>query len=255
MRTITHLFYSDLPSKEHEICIYLPEYTSMEIEYPVFLYFHGGGLEAGDLSDIDTAAEYLTSRNIVVVSANYRMYPEAVYPEFIRDAAAACGFAKTRLKDYIKPGKIFVGGTSAGGYISMMLCFDPKYLAPYHLSPMDFAGFIHDAGQPTVHYNICRERGLDPRRVLIDEAAPVFHIGISKDYPPMLFIISDQDMQNRPEQTELALSTMKHFGYDMEKVHLKRMHGTHCAYVNQRDEEGISVFGRILGSFIEKYKE
>ena len=71
----------------------------------------------------------------------------------------------------------------------------------------------------------------------------------------MFFIISDQDMQNRPEQTTLAISTLNHFGYDMTKVHLKEMHGTHCAYVNQRDEEGVSIFGRVLGSFIDKYKE
>ena len=48
---------------------------------------------------------------------------------------------------------------------------------------------------------------------------------------------------------------MKHFGYDMTHVHLKEMHGTHCAYVGKRDEDGVSIFGRIIGGFIDQYKE
>ena len=131
----------------------------------------------------------------------------------------------------------------------MMLCFDPKYYASENISPSDIAGYIHDAGQPTAHFNVLKYKGIDPRRVIIDETAPIYHIGMQDEYPPMLFIVSDDDMQNRYEQTMLLLSTLKHFGHS-EKVHLKVMNGKHCAYVNAVDPNGKSVFGKIVTEFI-----
>ena len=65
----------------------------------------------------------------------------------------------------------------------------------------------------------------------------------------MLIIVSDNDMQNRYEQTMLLISTLKCFGYS-EKVKLKIMNGTHCAYVNAVDQNGNSVFGKMVTEFI-----
>lgn len=56
-------------------------------------------------------------------------------------------------------------------------------------------------------------------------------------------------MQNRYEQTMLLISTLKHFGHS-EKIELKIMHGTHCAYINALDANGESVFGKIVKDFI-----
>ena len=55
--------------------------------------------------------------------------------------------------------------------------------------------------------------GEDSRRVIVDESAPLYHIGTQKEHSPMRFIVSDNDMENRLEQTELVLSTLKHFEY------------------------------------------
>ena len=146
--------------------------------------------------------------------------------------------------------KIYIGGSSAGGYISQMLCFDSKYLGKHNLKPMDFGGFIHDAGQPTVHFNILKERGLDTRRIVVDESAMLYHIGTGTEYPPMLFIVSDGDMENRYEQTMLVISTMKHFQY--KAPDLKVMNGSHCEYVTKIDENGDSVLGQIVMEYIGK---
>ena len=69
----------------------------------------------------------------------------------------------------------------------------------------------------------------------------------------MLFIVSDNDMPGRYEQTMLTLATLKTFGHDMEnKVELKVMHGGHVEYVGKQDENGISVYGQMLVPFIQK---
>lgn len=246
MNKINGIEYGADGDKRKTLDVYLPEGEKAG----VLVYFHGGGIEAGDSTEADVLAEYLTEKNIVVVSVNYRMYPSAVYPEFLRDAAEATAWAYNKLDEY--GGKIYVGGSSAGAYISMMLCFDKRYLAPYYIDPAEINGFIHNAGQPTAHFNVLRERGIDSRRVIVDETAPLYHIGTSESYARMLFIVSEEDMKNRYEQTMLMVSTLKHFEYDQNKFDLIVLPGGHCVCVSERDGNGQSVFGKMIYDFISK---
>jgi len=64
--------------------------------------------------------------------------------------------------------------------------------------------------------------------------------------------VSDDDMENRYEQTMLVLSTLKHFRYDEKRIFLTVMHGKHCAYDYKVDEAGESVFGKLILEFIER---
>ena len=134
----------------------------------------------------------------------------------------------------------------------MMLCFDEKYLAVHKLKPTDFKGYILDAGQPTVHFNVLRERGIDTRRIIVDEAAPLYHI-CEKEYPDMLFIVSDNDMENRFEQTKLMESTLKHFRVDENKysfLYLKD--STHCSYIRKTTPDGKNMFADIAINYINE---
>lgn len=251
MKKIIDICYSE-ESKQY-LDVYLPACEA----FPVFLYFHGGGLEKGDKYEngrLDPFFEYMTSHGIAVVSANYRLYPEAKYPDFLNDAAQAVAWVFENRKTYGNISKIYVGGSSAGGYISQMLCFDKRWLAKYHLSPLDISGFVHDAGQPTCHFNVLKERGIDTKRVIIDESAPLYHVGTENEYPSMQILVSDNDLQNRYEQTMLLLSTLKHFGHT-EKIKFRVMNGKHNAYVKAVDQNGESVFGPIISQYIlEKEK-
>ena len=251
MKVIKDIFYTPDNRPSQSLDVYLPEGIE---NFPTFVYFHGGGIVNGSKSGKTAAAisEYLTSHGIALVSINYRLYPHAHYPDFIYDAAASVAWAVKHMPEYGASDKIFVGGSSAGGYLSMMLCFDKKYLGLHKLSAMDLGGFVHDAGQPTAHFNVLRERGIDSRRVIVDETAPLYHIGVDAEYPPMLFIVSDNDMKNRFEQTQLVLSTLRHFEYDMSKVDYQLMHGKHCHYDAALDENGDSVFGKLIADFIQK---
>ena len=250
MKILENVSYISDNSPEHTLDIYLPKTKS----FPVFIYFHGGGLEKGSCKSGVCLGEYLAGQGVATVSADYRKYPTASYPDFLKDGAAVVAWVKNNMSEYGEVTGIFVGGSSAGGYMSMMLCFDKRYLSPYGISPLEISGFVHDAGQPTTHFNVLRERGIDTRRAIIDEAAPIYHIGEAESYPPMHFIVSDNDMPCRLEQTELLLATMKHFGYDMTRVTKTLMHGKHCAYVRAKDDEGDSVLGKMIFEFIEKYR-
>ena len=249
MKLLKDIPYKSTGKECNIMDIYLPDTE----EFPVFIYFHGGGLEHGCKTD-NKFYEALAQKGIAVVTADYRMYPEAKYPDFLDDGAAVVSWVKQNMNEYGKVSKIFVGGSSAGGYMSQMLCFDKKYLAKYGIDSDSLSGYVHDAGQPTVHFNVVRERGLDGRRVIIDEAAPIYHITENRNYAPMLIIVSDMDMENRLEQTQLLVSTMRHFGYSDKVDYIIMKNSTHTSYVDAVSDDGKLVFAEMIYNFIQKNK-
>ena len=238
MQKIENISYGN-----EKLDLYLPENEAFDL----FIYFHGGGLERGNKANRSHIFEHLASCGVAAASVEYRKYPQAQYPDFIEDAAQAVAWLKENIHSYGKCKRIFVGGSSAGGYLSMMLCFDKRWLGEYGIDPMDLDGFFHDAGQPTKHYNVLNNEGWDGKRVIIDETAPLYHVGTAEKYPPMMFVVSDDDMQNRLEQTQLMISTLRHFGH---KAPLKICHGNHCHYVRQKNEDGTSPLAQMVLDFI-----
>ena len=220
-------------------------------EFDLFVYFHGGGLCEGERGGVEVFAKTLAEHNIATATVEYRMYPNAKFPDFIEDCAESVRWLKDNISNYGKCNRIFVGGSSAGGYISMMLCFDGRFFERVGMNPADIDGYIHDAGQPTSHFNVLNERGVDGRRLIVDETAPMYFIGTAEKYSPMLFIVSDNDMFARYEQTMLMVKTLNHFGHN-DNVHLTVMHGGHVEYVYKADENGDGVFANVILSFVEK---
>lgn len=239
MKTMLDICYAQAPHSRSYLDIYLPEDTPRG----VLVYFHGGGIEAGSksFSRVDT----LTQQGIAVVCPNYRLYPNAAFPEFLEDAAEAAAWVKSHSELFSGCNNLYIGGSSAGGYISMMLYFDPRYLGKHGLSCKDFAGFVLDAGQPTTHFNVLRERGLDTRRVICDEAAPLFHVAEYDGQPKMQIFVAEHDMENRLPQTQLLLSTLRHFHYPEELVEYHYMEGyKHCGYTKTE------AFANMVADFI-----
>ena len=110
--------------------------------------------------------------------------------------------------------------------------------------------YFNDAGQPTTHFNVLNEAGLDKRRVIVDENAPLFYVGLTNVYPPMQFLLAKQDLVGREEQTMLLMKTMADFGCDMSKVALSVLEGEHSSYFDKCNAEGKSVLGDEIVKFI-----
>ncbi len=242
--------YRDLaygPDPRNRLDLFLPDDSET---HDLFFYFHGGGFTGGSKNGREAFYGDLVRAGVIVATADYRLYPNASYPDFVEDAAQAVAWVKEHISEYASVRRFVIGGTSAGGYLSMMLCFDPEWLGKYGLKAADFGGFFHDAGQPTTHFNVLKERGLDPARVIVDEAAPLYYVGLNMDLPPMYFVVSDHDMKNRYEQILLTISALKNFGFDPAKIGFELRHGTHCHYCKELDENGNSVFAKMVLGFI-----
>ncbi len=122
MRKIVDIPYCGSNHPMQRLDLHLPDAA----EFPVFVYFHGGGLENGSRRDCLPMDSYLVAHGVAVAEAEYRMYPTAHYPDFVEDAAAAVAWVREHISEYGHATGIFVGGSSAGGYLSMMLCFDKR---------------------------------------------------------------------------------------------------------------------------------
>ena len=239
--------------------LYLPE---TEAPCPLFIYFHGGGLESGARTDYMGTFRALSERGIAVASVEYRLLrfadghaqlapDSAQFPDFIADCAQAVAWLHTHGEEFHAFDAYYIGGSSAGGYLAMMLCLNARWLERYGLDPMRINGYLFDAGQPTTHFNVLAARGQDARLVRIDEAAPLYWIDhpfdASRPLPRLLIVYAEFDMTNRPEQTQLLYRTLLHFGYDDARISLKCMKGyRHCAYCGEPD-----VFAPLIAQWIQ----
>lgn len=254
MKVIDRIYYTKSKLPEQYLDLYLPDGDT----FPVFIYFHGGGLmnkspiaRQRPLENLPPSFKYLLSKGVAVAFAEYRCYPDASYPEFIVDAASVVAWAKAHMSEYGNITGYFVGGASAGGYLTQMLCFDKKYLGKHNIDPDSIDGYIMDAGQPTAHFNVLKERGIDSRRVIIDETAPLYHVCADRNYPPMQIIVAEHDIKNRFEQTQLLISTLKNMGCPEDKIDYRFMPGyKHCEYRKFDDENGDNILGKTYYEFI-----
>lgn len=229
---IENIAYSDV-SPNNKYNLYLPESAGSAL----YIFFHGGSLMGGEPSDDTALFEALNKDGIAVASAGYRVYPDAVFPDFIIDAARAVVAICRDVKSYGTFDKIYIGGSSAGAYIAMMLFFDKSYLAEYGFSRDNFDGFIFDAGQPTTHFSVLANSGQDERLVRIDKAAPIFYINKDLDYKGRIkIIVADSDMPGRLEQNLLLKRTMLMFGFDEKRIEFDVMNGFgHCGYCGEAE--------------------
>ncbi|MGH6631984.1 alpha/beta hydrolase [Sphingopyxis sp.] len=87
------------------------------------LHMHAGGTVMGS-ADVSSIANAALARDlgIIVVSVDYRLAPEAPYPAPLDDCFAAYRWLLSEAAEFgIDPGRIAVGGESAGGLLAAAL--------------------------------------------------------------------------------------------------------------------------------------
>jgi len=106
---------------------------------PVMVYFHGGGYVKGGIEESDAFCRNLArvTRHLVL-SIDYRLAPEHVFPAALDDAVAAAVWAGAHAVDVGgAPGPIVVCGESAGGNLAAVTCLrlrsDPKVAIRYQV--------------------------------------------------------------------------------------------------------------------------
>lgn len=103
---------------------------------PVLVFFYGGSWNSGSKDDYAFAAQAFAAQGFVTVLPDYRLYPQARFPDFLKDGAAAIAWVRDNIAAQGgDPNRIVLAGHSAGAYNAAMLGLDPEYLRQAGVDP------------------------------------------------------------------------------------------------------------------------
>lgn len=130
VQTIT--FY-EVPEYSLQADIYRAEGASMG----TILYVHGGGLIWGSRKELPAwQAELYTQAGFDLVGIDYRLAPETKLPGIIEDVRAGLEWVRDHGAEHgLNTANIFVVGSSAGGYLSLMtgtFPYRPKAIVSFY---------------------------------------------------------------------------------------------------------------------------
>lgn len=225
VRTETGIAYADRPGCVLDVRV--PEGVT---NFPTVVWFHAGGLTDG-------ARHFLGFANagIAQVAADYRLLGRdaATGEDCIADAAEAVAWTLAHVADWGgDANRVFVAGHSAGGYLSMMVGMDPKWLAAHGAKNTALAGVIAISGQATTHFAVRKFSGDDdPQfRPKIDALAPLAHV--SADLPPILCICGQPpfEWKARAEENRFLVASCEALGHPAARyIELPRCDHSHAA--------------------------
>jgi acetyl esterase len=114
--------------------IYTPEGKG---PFPVMVYYHGGGFVIADTKTYDASPRALAKMaKAIIVAVDYRQAPEHKFPAAADDAYAAYLWTIEHAKEFNgAPGRVAVGGESAGGNLATVVSLmarDKKAQLPAH---------------------------------------------------------------------------------------------------------------------------
>lgn len=127
-------------------CATTPTWSSLQ---PALLFFHGGGFVIGSIQTHDRLCRRLAALSgCIVVSVEYRLAPEHRFPAAVDDAFSALAWLFREAPSLgIDPGRIGVGGDSAGGTLAVACAIHARDQGwPIALQMLIYPGLSPDQG-------------------------------------------------------------------------------------------------------------
>lgn len=181
--------------------VYAPR-SAASGRWPVIVFFYGGSWNSGRRQGYAFVARALAAQGFLVVVPDYRLVPEARYPDFLQDGAAAVRWARRHADRHGGDGeRIVLTGHSAGAYNAAMLALDRSLLGADRAVVKGFAGL---AGPydflPLDDASTIAAFGAWPRPA---ETQPISHA--APDSAPALLLHGEGDTRVKPRNSrELA---------------------------------------------------
>jgi acetyl esterase len=180
--------------------------------YPLFILLHGGGWVIGDLESADNMARFLCKHvNCVVLSVDYRLAPEHIFPAAVEDSFVAIQWAAAHAGELGgDPNKVLVGGDSAGGNLTAVVAQMARRTGNVKLAgQVLFYAAVDGANLDTPSYKEYGERSLglprrdvewfleqytpDPKDRLDPQVSPLLANDLS-NLPPALVVTAEFDV-------------------------------------------------------------
>jgi acetyl esterase len=136
--------------------------------FPAVLEVHGGAWTSGDRLNNTVIGEYLAENGIVVLSIDFRMPPQARYPETVADVNFGIRYLKANAARFATRADLVGGlGTSSGGHLLLLNALrpnDPRYATlplPGADATLAFAIACWPVADPLARYRAVKQRGND----------------------------------------------------------------------------------------------
>jgi len=182
---------------------------------PVLVFTHGGSWDSGNKDIYKFFAEGFTLEGYSVVVPNYRLYPDARFPDMIIDTAMAIHYASERFPD--RP--IVAMGHSAGGYNTLMALQVPEFSEQAELDVCGRVAGVVAFAPPTGIIPLKEEPFITifPDR-FTGEDAPLNNT--STPLPPIFFVHGSDDTTVYPQNSQkLADAIIQRGGKAKVKVY------------------------------------
>ncbi|ATN36961.1 hypothetical protein ACO34A_24625 (plasmid) [Rhizobium sp. ACO-34A] len=117
--TVPDVIYSTREGRALLADIYVPQDGVRQ--KPAIIWVHGGGWRFGDRKLSPHLARYYAERGFVMVSVDYRLSKQAVFPAALEDIKTAVRWLKSVAERYaVDPARIGLWGGSAGGHLAAL---------------------------------------------------------------------------------------------------------------------------------------
>ena len=206
--TLTNVVYCTPDNAPQIMDVHFP---SAGGPWPVLVYVHGGAWMHGDKSEAGMFARLMTAQGYLVVSINYRLFPEAQFPAMIQDVKCAVRSLRANAAQYnLDPNRVGAVGVSAGGHLAALLGTTDMSagwdVGEYLEQSSRVQAVIAMAGVmdlsrkfPNADIEAMKRVGFGEYNVV--EASPISHV--TPDDPPVLLIHGDRDELVPVEQSQL----------------------------------------------------
>jgi acetyl esterase/lipase len=118
----TEVVYKTTPQGELKLHVFAPAgEVQAAVQRPCVVFFFGGGWKSGSYLQFVPQAEYLATRGIVAISADYRIQSlhKTTPDKAVEDAKSAIRWVRGHAVELgIDPSKVIASGGSAGGHLA-----------------------------------------------------------------------------------------------------------------------------------------
>jgi acetyl esterase/lipase len=182
---------------------------------PVVVFFYGGSWQGGERGHYRFVGEALASEGVMVVVPDYRVWPDARFPDFIEDGARAVAWVRAEIGYHGgDPDQIYLMGHSAGAHIAALLALDPRYLARAGVNRGVLAGLIGLAGP----YDFLPLRDETLKRIFevpdMAQTQPITFV--DGEAPPALLLHGQSDVTVLPRNSARLAQALEAAGVAVE---------------------------------------
>jgi len=237
IQIIKDVEYAKVDDKSLLLDIYSPKIISGTKKLPVILWIHGNRWRSGTKEQCPVS-QSLPVEGFIVISINYRLSGEALFPAQIYDIKAAVRWIKANAGKYnFDADKVIAMGNSAGGHLVAMLgtTGDVKELEGTVGGNLEYSSRVSsvvDLFGPTNFITMqseCKIKGCSmlPTEQLLGckvlqcpdkarQASPITYV--TDDDPPFLILHGDKDPLIPPAQSAELNNKLKSAGVDSNLI-------------------------------------